>query len=227
MKKLCILVTLGLCCLAVNSGQAGDGPVAFAVATARFEQNATDGDAEVVFEVKGGDAGLLSLRVISPDGRTVVDFNAPDASTSGIRQFIMETPEPEDVAGLKAAYPAGAYLFSARDAAGVDYESKAVLSHKLPDPSALLSPGEEEELGVTQATLTWSPVTETAIYIVAIEQEETEISLTARLPATMTTFSIPEHFLLPGTEYKVAIGVVAENGNTTFAETILQTEGQD
>ena len=84
----------------------------FAFAKVHFEQNATDGDVEVVFEIKGGDEGLANLRVVSPDGRIVIDFTAPDASTLGIRQFRFESPEPKDIEGLKTAYPEGVYTFT-------------------------------------------------------------------------------------------------------------------
>ena len=43
----------------------------FAIASVHFEQNATDADVEVVFEVRGGDEGLTQLTVVSPDGRMV------------------------------------------------------------------------------------------------------------------------------------------------------------
>src|SRR5262245_60106580 len=68
--------------LALAAGGKGSRPNdSFAVARVHFEQNASDGDAEVVFEAKGGPEGLSKLMVVSPDGRTVVDFTAPDAST--------------------------------------------------------------------------------------------------------------------------------------------------
>ena len=36
----------------------------FETANIRLEQNATDGDVEVVFEIKGGDDGLYELTVV-------------------------------------------------------------------------------------------------------------------------------------------------------------------
>jgi hypothetical protein len=64
----------------------------FAVSTVHLEQNATDGDFEVVFEVKGGAEGLTRLTVVAPDGRTVVDVAAPDSSTLGVRQLASNRP---------------------------------------------------------------------------------------------------------------------------------------
>src|SRR4051794_2914780 len=69
----------------------------FDAASARFEQNATDGDVEAVFEAIAGDDGLTKLEVVAPDGRTIVEFAAPGRSSMGMRQFRFESPEPTDV----------------------------------------------------------------------------------------------------------------------------------
>src|SRR3712207_8891428 len=60
-----------------------------------LERNAADADAEVVFEVTGTADGLAALRVTAPDGRTVVDFRAPE-SRLGIRHLKLESPEPRN-----------------------------------------------------------------------------------------------------------------------------------
>src|SRR5258708_4914134 len=44
-----------------------------------LERTVEDQDSEVRFEVTGGDVGLATLRVVAPDGRTVIDFKAPDS----------------------------------------------------------------------------------------------------------------------------------------------------
>ena len=99
MRRIRTQATLMSAFLLVYSGWAGgaeneSAAASFQVASVHFEQNATDGDVEVVFEVKGGEEGLTELIVVSPDGRRVVDFKAPDSSTLGIRQFRFESPEP-------------------------------------------------------------------------------------------------------------------------------------
>src|SRR2546430_3806515 len=96
----------------------------FPVAIVHVEQNATDGDMEVVFEVTGGHDGLAELFVVSPDGRTVVAFRAPDSSTLGIRQFRFESPEPRDGTSLRAAYPEGVYHFSGKMFSGAKLRSE-------------------------------------------------------------------------------------------------------
>src|SRR5215217_7577152 len=76
-----------------------------------LERNATDADVEVRFEVSGTKDGLATLRVTAPDGRTVIDFRAPD-SKLGIRHLDLESPEPRDDGRLQADFPAGTYRFA-------------------------------------------------------------------------------------------------------------------
>jgi len=220
-----LLGSLGLARVAV--GHESGPSVPFAVASVHFEQNATDGDVEVVFEVKGGGEGLAKLAVVSPDGRTVIDFTAPDASTLGIRQFRFESPEPGDVESLKLAYPEGVYTFSGV-ATGVKLHGKAMLSHKLPATASFLRPGAGAQgVGIKDLEITWTPVKNLAAYIIKIEQDELDVNITAKLPGSVATFAVPDGFLLPGTEYQLGIGSVTNEGNISFVETTFTTAGKE
>jgi len=191
----------------------------FGVASARFEQNATDGDVEVVFEVKGGDQGLTRLTISSPDGRTVVDFAAADPSTLGMRQFRFESPEPRDVAGLRAAYPEGVYSFSGATASGSRLQGTATLSHRLPATASFLRPAPGAEgVRVKGMTIAWSAVEGAVAYLLYVEQDDLGVEVTARLPRTARSFVVPDGFLGPGTEYTMGIGVVSGEGNVSYVE---------
>ena len=192
----------------------------FSVANVRFEQNATDGDVEVVFEVKGGDEGLTMLTVVSPDGRTVIDFTAPNSSTLGIRQFRFESPEPKDVDGLKAAYPEGVYKCSGFSINGKEYYSESTLNHKLPATVFFLQPGaNEEDVMIERLKIKWTPVENLSAYIIEIDQEKLDVNLIVKLTGSVTEFSVPEGFLQSGLEYTLSIGTVAKDGNSSFVET--------
>jgi len=141
----------------------------FPKAAVRFEQNATDGDMEVVFEIEADEDGLAMLKVVSPDGRTVIDFTAPDASTMGMRQFIIESPEPTDGAALQAAYPEGDYQFSGQTIAGDALAGTATLSHRLPAIAELQSPKPEaENIATKDVDIAWGAVAGATFYIVEI-----------------------------------------------------------
>lgn len=197
----------------------------FAVATVHFEHNAIDGDFEVVFQVKGGRDGLADLTVVSPDGRTVVAFKAPDASTLGMRQFRFESPEPPDVKALKAAYPQGVYRFSGTTFAGARLAGTSTLSHRLPAATAFVKPAPAaDHVAVKGLTVSWRAVEGVASYVVDIKQVELNTSVVARLPGSVTSFAVPEGFLRPGRKYAMSIGTATQDGNTAFVETTFTTE---
>ena len=205
---------------------AGDGSPAsrFPTASVTFEQNATDGDVEVVFKVKGRDDGLAKLHVVAPDGRTVIDFAAPGASAMGIREFVFESPEPTDVEGLKAAYPAGVYRFAGATAAGKELRGESTLGHELPAPTSLLRPGAgARNVPVKDLAIAWTPVAKVSGYVIEIEQDDLGVHLEASLPGSAASFSVPDGFLRPGTEYDLGIGTVSEAGNVSFVETSFTT----
>jgi hypothetical protein len=232
MRPLHILITVTffLAGATLLSGAKGTENTSrpFALASVHFEQNATDGDVEAVFEVKGGDDGLAKLTVVSPDGRTVIDFTAPDASTLGMRQFRFESPEPGDVASLKSAYPDGVYVFSGATVAGDQLLGKSTLSYLLPATASFLRPGADaEDVDVKNPEITWSPVKNLAAYLIEIEQEELDVNITAKLPGSVATFAVPDGFLLPGREYKLSIGTVTDEGNISFVETTFTTSANE
>lgn len=194
----------------------------FATARVHFEQNATDEDVEVVFEVKGGDVGLATLRIVAPGGRVVVDFRAPDRSTLGMRQFRFESPEPGDVASLQSAYPEGVYTFRATSLSGDRLQGEATLSHALPPPTTFLVPeADAEGVEVEGLIIEWTAVPNVAAYIVYVEHDER--SLTARIPGETSEFAVPEEFLRAGTEYQLGIGTERAGGNVSFVETTFVT----
>ena len=207
-----------------QSDQSVEQTESFETASVRFEQNATDGDVEVVFEVKGGDAGLLSLKIIAPDGRTVVDFTAPDPTTLGIRQFQMESPEPGDTESLKKAYPEGKYTFTGTDAEGVRFQAAATLNHQLPPTADFIHPkAEAQEVQIEGLIIRWNLLEGVVSYIIEIEQDELEVNVTTILSEEATSFAVPENFLQPDMEYALSIGTVTTDGNISFVETSFTT----
>ncbi len=201
-------------------------PGAFAKASVRFEQNATDGDMEVVFEVKTRTGGLHRLSITSPDGRTVVDFTAPDTSTLGMRQFIFESPEPKEVKSLQAAYPEGEYLFNGTTASGARLQGKATLHHHLPATVSFVRPSAGSRgVAIKNLQITWTRVKEAAAYIVYIEQDDLDVHVTTKLPGAAAWFDVPDGFLQPNTEYLLGIGTVSGEGNISYVETSFTTSG--
>ena len=199
-------------------------PKPFEVAKVTFEQNATDGDFEVVFEAKGGSDGLMKFKVVAPDGRTVVDIAAHDTSTLGPCQIRFESPELKNGRRLRAAYPQGEYVFSGTTTSGAMLQSRTSLAHPLPATAAFVSPvAGAKGVAMRGTVITWKAVPGVAAYMVYVEQEELDVSVTAKLPASATSFTIPDGFLLPGTEYMMGIGTVTKAGNGSYGEATFTT----
>jgi hypothetical protein len=195
----------------------------FERAVVYLEQTVQDEDAEIKFDVIGGSAGLATLQVIAPDGRTVVDFKAPD-SKLGVQHVTLESPEPKNDGRLQADFPAGTYRFIGSTMDGAKLMSEAVLSHKFPEPAALVRPRpDESRVPVTGLQVRWSAVKDLAAVAVVIEQEATGRELRVNLSGPTTAFTVPDGFLLPNTKYKLAIGTVSRDGNQSFIETDFAT----
>ena len=189
-----------------------------------LEQNTHDGDAEVLFEAVGGDEGLATLRVTAPDGRTVIDFTAPQ-SKLGIRHVRLESPEPASDGRLLTDFPAGTYRVSGVTVNGAKLRGAAELSHKLPEPAALLHPRpDQKDVPITRLKVAWRAAKNLAGCIVIVEHEATGRELRADLLGSATMFDVPDGFLRPGMEYRLAIGTVSADGNKSFIEAGFTTE---
>lgn len=225
-NKLTLAITLLIVLQSQAQGEESqtDPFMPFAVANVHFEQNATDGDVEVVFRVKSGKEGLAKLNVVSPDGRNVIDFTAPDSSTLGIRQFEYESPEPKEIKSLKSAYPEGIYIFTGTSITGVEFKSESKLSHQLPDTVFFVKPEKgAHDIGIMDLKITWTPINNVAAYIIEIEQDDLDVKIKAQLPGSVTTFAVPDGFLRPDTEYQLGIGTVLDDGNSSYVETTFTT----
>jgi len=227
-RALGFMVGISVLAAAACSSGSGAPPQAqatrFAIATVHFEQNATDGDVEVVFEVKGGNDGLTSLTVTAPDGRTVMSATSADTSTMGLRQYRFESPEPTDVPRLQKAYPEGVYRFVGTTARGVRYNSEATLSHRVPAGVTGITPADEAaNVPVRGLRINWTAVPDVASYVLIIEQPTLGFELSITLPRSATSFAVPDGVLRAGQSYTLAIGAVARGGNASYVETSFAT----
>jgi hypothetical protein len=197
-----------------------DAAEPFDTADIHVETNATDADTEIVIEAVGGDDGLCHFRVVAPGGREIFHFDSDDRSTGGLREFIVESPEPPGDAIL-AAYPEGLYRFRGRTCDGQAFVSADWLSHRLPAATVITSPRADSEVDASNGiVIEWSAVPAVAEYILELENEsaDPEQSLTVNLPADITRFRVPAHWIASGAEYQVGVATVVRNGNVVFAE---------
>jgi len=199
----------------------------FDSASARFEQNATDGDVEAVFEAIAGEDGLTKLTITAPDGRTIVDFSAPGRSATGMRQFRFESPEPTDVAALKKAFPEGEYTLSGSTSSGKQFRDKAELRHKLPATTEFIFPkADARDVQANNVRIRWAPVKNVAGYSIELDASKLSAHLEMKLPASVTSFTVPEGILAPGGKCQLGIGTISSDGNVSMIETTFTTAGK-
>jgi len=204
---------------------AGEPPTPFEEATMFVEQNATDGDTEVVISGTAGDDGLQLLTIRSPDGRTIARLRAPDLTTLGMREFHFESPEPPGGTVL-AAYPEGKYVLRGVSTEGEEFRSVLTLSHQLPAAATILYPPADAELPARQAlTIQWSSVPGTG-YVLEFENEsaDPEQAFTINLAPNVTSWRIPATLMVRGGEFQIGIHTIAENGNIVVVEQTFTTE---
>jgi hypothetical protein len=221
MTSMRLMVGLAL---AAASAGAGADPAEFEEATMYVEQNATDGDTEVVISGTAGDDGLRLLQIKWPD-REVVTTLIADRSTLGMREFAFESPEPPGEAVL-AAYPEGRYVLAGVSTAGERFRSVLTLSHDLPPATTILWPADEAEVPAgVPLTIQWSQVPGIEKFVLEFENEsaDPERALTLDLPPDATSFRIPARLLPAGSEFQIGLHTVAENGNIVAVEAAFTT----
>ena len=197
--------------------------LAFDDAEIIFEQNATDGDVEVVIFAKLEEpgAGMQQFWLCAPNGKVVYEFSSPKKNNNiGGREVVVESPEPADIDIVKEAYPEGTYTFVAESFDKEWFLSEDDLSHELPDVS-ITFPMADTNVPVSMFNVTWEAVTSpTDKFIVELVNEDSDLEeeLVVDIPNDRNSFQAPEEWMVLGSEYQVVVGIVNEFGNKTFRE---------
>ncbi len=191
----------------------------FESASIILERNVTDDDAEVVIFAKGGDGGLVRLSVLAPDGTAVADFSAPGDEALGLREFLLESPEP-GIETIQSAYPQGRYTMIGVTAGGEELRADISFSHEMP---AATGPTITARDG-TGLVVSWEPVKSATRYLLEIENDELGFTVQATLPGSVSSLDVPRSWLVPGMEYELGLATVNEAGNVSFAESEFEAE---
>lgn len=188
-----------------------------------LEQNATDGDTEVVFFAKTETDGLRKLQINAPSGRRVAKFGG-DKRGIGIREFLLESAEPPDLNLVLGSFPEGMYAFSGKTVGGDCVAGEADLSHTLAPATTLLTPAEDAVVPLGDLLLSWGAVAGAERYIVELNNENTGSEFTLEVFPPTASLTIPAALLAAGSEYQFAVGVKMPDGNVTFVELAFFTE---
>jgi len=238
MNRTVIPALLGLL-LAATPGLAGDDDdkprkiIPFSDARIRIEVNATDQDSglHVLLDAEG----WKWVKIYDPRGRLVFHvLGGGGVRKTGLTELFFESAEPGfdelPLDEFLARFPAGEYRFVGRTLGGEILFSKATLTHALPNGPVLLSPAEDSVQDPNNTVVRWEPVADPpgsriTRYEVIVTDESfvPKRVLSAVLPATATSMTIPSSFMLPGSEYKYEVLAIEESGNQTLTEAAFRT----
>ncbi len=211
--------------LELSAAESADAEVSaaaapFADAEVFFELNATDDDLGFQLFLDSDDP-WKRVRVLDPDLRDILVFQtAGRLSRLGLTELRFESAEPSPAAVL-ALFPEGRYRFRGRTVGDRQLNSVATLSHDFPaEPT--LSPSGGQVVDPRNAVVEWNTPGAERVELI-IEQDELEHFFDVTVSASTRRMRIPPQFLTPGTDYKIEILSIGENGNRIIVESTFRT----
>jgi hypothetical protein len=228
-----VLVTI-IAALIIGVHVKGQGDeIPFDDARIIIEVNATDGDAGIQIFLDGED--WAEIEIFGPDGETIFEVEGQGSlGEHGATELFIESAEPsfEDLPleEFLLRFPAGEYRFSGVTVEGDHLVGTATLTHAIPDGPVLVSPEEDSVQDPNNTVVRWEPVpdppgSEIVEYEVIVEREDPLRVFSVRVPATVTSVTVPPEFLEPGTEYKFEVLAIEAGGNQTISERSFETAG--
>jgi hypothetical protein len=194
--------------------------IPFSDAEIFFELNSTANDLGLQIALDTDD-GWRRVRVLDPSSNDILLFQtAGRLNQLGITELRFETaePTPEEVLAL---FPPGQYRFRGGTVEGQHLASVATLSHDFPPPPTF-HPSGGEVVDVGNTVVEWNAPDAEKVEVI-IEQDELEHLLDITLSGDATRLRVPRQFLTPGTEYKIEILSIGENGNRIITESTFRT----
>lgn len=195
-------------------------------ATMIVEVNATDRDAGLQVFLDGGPWSSMSIS--APNGRRILTMNTKgDLKNYGLTELFSESSEPSfsefPLGKFKRLFPEGQYTFAGTTIEGERLVGKARLSHDFPDGPEITSPAEGSTVPPGSVVARWNPVPEPAGinvigYRAIVEREHPLRVFSVDLPASVTSVTVPQEFMEPGTKYKLEVQAIEASGNQTISE---------
>ncbi len=202
--------------------------IPFTDARLRIEINGTDGDSglHALLDAEGWEF----VKIFDPKGKLVFHVvGGGSVKKTGLTELFFESAEPGfeelPLTEFLKRFPAGDYECVGKTIKGDTLYSIATLTHALPDVPVLLSPADGSVQDRNNTVVKWQPVADPAgsrivryeVLIVADGSVPKRV-LSAVLPATETSMTVPAGFLTPNSSYKWEVLAIEEGGNQTLAE---------
>jgi hypothetical protein len=201
-----------------------------------LEYNYTDQDLGLQLEL--GAEPWRKLKIYDPCGEEILEVEGESTLKDfGLADLFFESNEPSfdevSLAEILAAFPEGEYRFVGRTIEGDKLVGVAELTHDIPDAPVIASPEEDEEIDPGDFEVSWLPVTtpsgiEIVAYQVIVTNADDEFfRYDVRVPADLTSLTVPAEFFEPGVEYELEVIAVEESGNQTISLLFFTTPDEE
>jgi hypothetical protein len=221
----------------------GRGPAVRLPATKLFiEHNATDEDTGVHGLFDGLD--WTKLCVFDPRGRQILEVEPKrQLQRQSISGIFFESAEPPNeqvpIEEILRRFPEGHYAVRGRTADGRRITGAATFTHDIPAAPVITSPAEGATVPTSDLKVTWAPVTATITgkpinptgYQVIITKDVPDDphgfsrpTFDVHVPPSVTSLTVSEEFLEPGTGYELEVLALEFSGNQTISVRFFETE---
>lgn len=218
------------------------GPAVRLPATKLFiEHNFTDEDTGVHGLFDGVD--WIKLCVYDPDGRQILEVEPKrQLRTQSISGIFFESAEPPNdevpIEEILARFPEGQYSVRGLTSDGERIKGMATFTHAIPDGPDIIFPQDGDVVSTLNLVVMWNHVTMTLDgeplnrtgYQVIITKDVPDDphgfsrpTLDVHVPPSVTSLTIPNEFLEPGTMYELEVLVLEVSGNQTISSLFFET----
>jgi hypothetical protein len=207
-----------------------------------IEHNSTDEDTGFQGFADGDPWNALTIH---PGAPLVTIEPAGGLANFGLTELFFETSEPPNdevpIPSVLARIPDGIYSFEGEMVGGATSRLTADFTHTIPAGPELSTPVDgAKDVDPESAVVSWNPVTKTTNgstnihivgYEVIVEKDEEPAFpqsfarpvLSLRVPATVTSVTVPRGFLEPGAAYKYEVLAIEVSGNQTLSSAAFST----
>jgi hypothetical protein len=225
-----------------DSCDGGRGAIVMLPSTKLYiEHNSTDEDTGVHGLFDG--VNWKNLCVYDPRGRLILKVDPKrQFRTQSISGIFFESAEPPNeevpIEEIFARFPEGRYSVRGRTENGKRLRGSAIFTHKIPAGPEVIYPQDGSTIPASGLVVMWNHVT-TTIDGEPIERTGYEIIITkenaddpngfsrpvydVHVPASVTSLSVPNEFLEPGTEYELEVLALEVSGNQTITVKFFNT----
>jgi Fibronectin type III domain len=189
------------------------------------EMNDTDRDAGLQIFLDGEEWRRMTID--APDGRRMLAINGRGRLKNwGLTELFSESSEPPlkefPLKRFKRLWPEGTYRFVGTTIEGDRLRGKARLSHDIPKGPQLSAPADGATVPDADLTASWTASAQpqgvnVTGYQVVVESQDPVKTFSVDVPASVTSVTIPDEYLQPGTRYGLEVLAIEASGNQTLS----------